>query len=320
MTGGSVMLTFDTYGGLGGQLLGLSYALLGSQELDRPVHVRFHTGGVSKRPLAVGELLNSATAQDAGVSFSIVDDYPRERSRARRGARRLVRNLRNAMSPSRPTAEYSLEILSLEELLEIDDGTDYPDGALLDWRVAERALPWIECALRDTTLPNFLRPGTSSGQICVHWRLGDYLYADTVTAHHGVTSLQSLAQAVANLEPHASPAEILIFTDSPDIARKALAGSPKLRGAEVVSGSIWDDLYEMSRARTFIANHSAISMWAALSLAFNDRAGDVLMPSRFTRSPDAKDILWPASSSGFDFYDVGFCSESEIKVLRALGR
>jgi hypothetical protein len=314
------MLTFDTYGGLGGQLLGLSYALVGSEELDRPVHVRFHTGGVSKRPLAVGELLKSATAQDAGVSFSIVDDYPRERSRALQAARRLVRNIRNAMSPSKPTAEYSLRILTLEELLEIDDGADYPDGALLDWRVAERALPWIECALRDTTLPNFLRPGTSNGQICVHWRLGDYLYADSVTAHHGVTSLQSLEQALANLESEAPRDGILIFTDSPDIARKALADSPVLREAEVVSGNIWGDLYEMSRARTLIANHSSISMWAALSLAFNNRAEDVLMRSRFTRSPDAEDILWPTSSDGFDFYEVGFCSESEIKVLRALGR
>lgn len=284
-----------TFGGLAGQLSGLAYGLWIAEFARRPVRINFHTGGVSYRPLVIEDLLSSDSVRSR-VAFRVVDDFVATHSgerkltsKQRTVSLRVARRLTYSFAVVQRAIEVRLGIRIIQQhvdrtsLRRVSKRTRVVRGYPTDWNVVDDVIGLLRTAISETGRSNFLLDAGSQESIAVHWRLGDYVSSSSANKFHGVISLKSILSAVADLDA-ASVLPVTIFTDSPEIASEAISHASSSRCIEIKSGTIWNDMYEMSRSRHFIGSHSGVSLWVATAISQCNPSSKTLLPDRWFAS------------------------------------
>ena len=277
-------LLLHAWGGLGGQLLALSYAIWISKHHERAVKLVFHDGGASLRPLELSDVLASDFIQNMNISYTRVHDFTSSRtadsvfgkvsSKIKSKLKAIKAFVLRKFNINQKT--FILPDITMAELLHLSEDTQELNGYSTDYSVFEEVQSEICAALEYSNQPNFLANGGQENTLSIHWRLGDYLN----NPFHGTVSFTSISEAIKSLElPLETP--ITLFTDSPDIAEKYIRESDFDRHIEIKSSTIWNDMFQMSRSKFFIGNHSAVSMLASLSIFSGNSKSRILVPTKW---------------------------------------
>lgn len=274
------LLDVHAWGGLAGQLSALSTCLWIEEHLARETRLVFHEGGVSRRPLVIGPLMQGIPVKIVSEPFEFnLDGSPGPHPGL---SRRLLLRLRRGRLAFLSSVGLAVvgDSLGKEALQALPRRVGTVFGYPSDWRIMGETSSAIANRLSSATIPNFLAHAGEEDSIAVHWRLGDYLASSRTLATHGLVSPVELAQAIKAL-PEEIP--IKVFSDSPELVEYSLRGSTMLaqRAEVILEPDIWKTMFKMTRSRYFIGTNSGISMWAALAV---DRAGGkTLLPELSSR-------------------------------------
>ena len=298
-------------GGLAGQIFGVASALWLANRTGQRVHVQFHDMGTNISKFSVLDLVESQTARSLNITHSIHGPWPPPSSEvADKGAAtspnklgslasRIFFAIDQALGRSRP--RLSKLILTKLKLRDAQPGSllvGYPS----DLSVVEGSWQLLSQTIAESSYPNFPRDAGARDGVAVHWRLGDYLEND----FHGVIAWDSIADC---LRTHGLlEKEIKVFTDSPEMARELLESWAIRANYQVVSGSIWSDLFEMTRFRYFVGTNSQVSLLAAITLLKSRNTAAVFLPRPFFRSPKWKSFYAPPPfhTMKFRYYPARF--------------
>lgn len=299
-------LVLHAWGGLGGQLLALSYAIWIAKHHTRAVQLVFHDGGASLRPLELSDVLESEYIQNMNISYTNVHDFTSSSS-ADSAFGKLSSNIKTKLKVTKAFVlkklnlkqkTYILPDITMEDLLNLSLNIEELNGYSTDYLVFEEVQPEICAALEFSNQANFLANGGQENSLSIHWRLGDYVN----NPFHGTVSFQSISDAIQSLG--LSPdIPITLFTDSPEIATKEIRESSFDQHIEIKSSTIWNDMYEMSRSKYFIGNHSAVSLLASLSIHEGNPESTILFPANwFVAEIDNERFHPPLSFQNFGTY------------------
>lgn len=314
----SSSLTLAVPGGLAGQLLAVGYAAWISSNRQVPVHIQFHHLGSSIGKLGAVGVLKSELAMSLGISFSEVDASWPSSNRRNAFARRFTvdhffqkaraatfscyQALQEAHSGqgsrSSPVVSYPI---SASKLLQSPLGSIIA-GYPTDYRIIEESWEQLSSMISSSGHPNFTHETGKEDTVAVHWRLGDYVQNN----YHGAISGSSLANCLRYANTENLP--IKIFTDSPDLAERAIRdsslSSSLCQGYEILSSDIWSDLFGMTRSKIFVGSHSGISFLAALALRSNNAGSQTWLPDKWFLNPHAEWLFrhGPRTARGSAFY------------------
>lgn len=296
-------LIIHAWGGVGGQLLTLCYALWIAKNRLRPVHIKFHDGGTSFRPIAVRELLETDTVKKLGITYSQIHDYQSSSSR-----KKIVSNFLKKyfdtfvhliqQKTQNPKTILSSPDITFEMLLSLSNTIEELSGSTNDYRVVEETIPLLRKALKESPLPDFFESAGNSHSLALHWRLGDYIGNE----FHGAIDFVNLHK-VAETLGLGSEVPRIIYTDSPDYAESELLRLNLWSMYSISSLDIWTDLYNMSRSKYFVGNHSSISMFSAIAIHFAQSNSQIFFPEQwFVSENDAHRFHPPISYEKFHKY------------------
>jgi hypothetical protein len=276
----SPTLWVHTWGGLAGQLSGLGTALWIRGALRRRVGIAFHEGGVTRRRWEIPDLCVGLPVRS--ISEPALEPGEVIAPRGRRWRVRLQGRVRRQLLAMESTMGLATvkEHLSRDDLLRTTARTRHLVGYPSDWSVIQDSVMDVRARIASSGRPNFLDGPGCQEWVAVHWRLGDYLTSREISSHHGVVCLESILGCIAAL-PSRWP--VRLFSDSPELAHaQVLASKSSLaERIEVMPRStIWNDLYQMSRARCFVGTNSGVSAWTALAVA-QATGGRAFLPDRW---------------------------------------
>jgi len=257
------------WGGLGGQLLGIAYALYLAERRGMMVKLLFNSGGASRRDLAVAKILATDTLISRGISWATLNGpLGREKKSLRYG----LEYINSGLWPV--THRYG--VITRENLDELGGGLRNIDGYPIDFNVAEEVSELLAEAIAASGYPDFLAPTEPQEGIAVHWRLGDYVN----NSFHGVISPRSIRVGLDIVKPGWKPSEVTVFTDSPELLKSAGVISA-LGNLGVESSDIWTDLKRMASYGAFLGSHSLISQWVSLAILQRGQAQSFLLPAHW---------------------------------------
>lgn len=300
-------LTLHARGGLGGQLLALAYGFWAPNQISRNIHLKFHDGGTSYRPAAIKELFSTSTLKEYSITFEQIFEYEKQQYPTSKNILNKIYSLFRLalnffLNQEPPEASADLEDVTIEKLLSTPANVTELSGYTIDYRIFEQTIPMISRCLSESSLPNFLEGAASEDSVSIHWRLGDYLGND----FHGAIPISSIIEAL-KLVDVTKGTPITIFTDSPEYAFEQLQRHNLENSISIQSSDIWTDIYTMSRSRTFIGNHSSISMLAALAIDFNSIQSQILFPNKwFVDEKNSNRFYPPSAYKRFRTYEAGF--------------
>lgn len=301
-------LALHARGGLGGQLLALAYGFWAPNKISREIHLKFHDGGTSYRPAALEELFSTPTLKESSITFEQIFEYEKQQystsNKSIFGKIYALFRLGLNVFPiqEHPESSADFEDVTIEKLLSTPADVKELSGYTIDYRIFEQTIPYISRCLSESSLPNFLEGAASEDSVSIHWRLGDYLGND----FHGAIPISSLIEAL-KLVDVSKGTPITIFTDSPEYALNQLQSHNLENSISIQSSDIWTDLFDMSRSKTFIGNHSSISMLAALAIDFNSIESQILFPNKwFVDEKNSNRFYPPYAYQRFSTYEAGF--------------
>ena len=214
--------------------------------------------------------------------------------------RTLVLRFCNLFRPAAESRVSSL-IISKSDLFSAQ-----PDELVIgypsDLGIVEESWDLLSQALGETTYPNFIQNAGADSFVAIHWRLGDYVGND----FQGVVSWDSIYECLRS--NNLLKKEVRVFTDSPDLAASIISGFDHDGRLEIVSSTIWNDLFRMTRARFFIGTNSQVSLLAAIALRKSRNRTAVFLPRPFFKTDKWKRFFRPPPSYRlrFNYYESRF--------------
>lgn len=303
----SDVLSLHAWGGLGGQILALAYAVWITKHHKRAVKLIFHDGGASLRPLELSDVLESDYIKNMNITYTKVHDFTANSS-ADTAFGILSSKMKQILKPVkayvfkkmkiRPKT-YILPDITMSEIIHLSPETIELNGYTTDYSVFEEVQTEICEALQYSNQPNFLLNGGQDNSLSIHWRLGDYIN----NPFHGTVTFESISGAIGLLKlPPKTP--ITLYTDSPSIALKLVKESGFVRDIEIKSSTIWNDMFQMSRSKYFIGNHSAVSLLVSLSIQSGNPETSIFFPSKwFANEKDNSRFHPPIAFKDFFTFD-----------------
>jgi hypothetical protein len=85
----------------------------------------------------------------------------------------------------------------------------------------------------------------------------------------------------------------IVFTDSPEYAKSELSRLNLTSRYEIFSENIWSDLYNMSRSKFFVGNHSSIYMLSALAIEHCSNGRQIYFPEEWFVHEEDRDRFHP---------------------------
>ena len=304
-------------GGLAGQLFAVAFALWLATKRDLNVHIRFHDLNTNISQLSVQELLGSRTARMLGITFSVAgaawppktnsdvagqpstELSPQEKT-VSGGFTKTGVPLGLGIVSRLSVLDFTRRKLKLgkkrwpalalhrKKLLKAAPGqvlVGYPS----DLSVIEESWATFRQVLTESGKPNFADNVATEEFVAVHWRLGDYVG----NSFHGVVAWDSIFSALRERNVLGRP--IKVFTDSPELAIEIIKASGFPSELQVLSGPIWEDIYEMTRAKMFVGTNSQVSLLVATALKKGCRSAEVLLPRPFFKTPKWRNFFHPPS-------------------------
>ena len=280
-------------GGLGAQLSALSYTIWLRKYQDKPIRISFREKGITFYPIVIEDLLLDFDYRIYRYSANHhgPESKPQERSRTRihltqEKCARMIRQIAKS-SLHNLGVRIEQQHLSREKMEKVSSFTRFIYGYHTDWSIINEV--WLELSAQISRYRhyNFMTEAGLEDSIAIHWRLGDYLTNDAANHTHGTISLEAILDCLDGVLAESGLERVKIFTDSPGEVIERLTQLETSSQLEVISGDIWEDLYEMSRSKVFIGSHSSISAWAAMAVARGNPNSIVYLPMEwFKNLPD----------------------------------
>lgn len=246
-------------GGFGNQLFILAAAWQQAIRLNVPLYIdasrftgrdRLEVGYETPRDFALGDLALPGTV--------IVEESPwlRNSPRRPRGLRRTVASRR--LKVFRETTPGDIDALD-----KIVPGTTlfgYFQSPRYFTQIDERVAAMLFSRPSDSASRNH----ATSEHTTVHLRRGDYM-DPAVARHHGLATADYVRRALALLRTMQPSWPALVYSDSPEVARRELADLDDVTFVDESAGPLSDleTLVEMSRGNAFVMSNSSFSWWAA---------------------------------------------------------
>ena len=288
-------LTLAVPGGVAGQLFAVGYSAWISSKRQVPVHIQFHHLGSSIGKLGVRSVLESETAKSLGITFSVTsENWPPTISQPS-GWR--ISSLSSRLKKKLSRDYIPWNTLSSHTLLSAPSGSII-SGYPTDYRIIEESWEHLSKMIASSTYQDFTNNTGGEDTVAIHWRLGDYVQ----NKYHGAVAWRSLNNCLRYANPEGMP--VRVFTDSPDLAGRAIREFRGLDQYELVSHDIWSDLFGMTRSRVFIGSHSGVSFLAALALRSNNSSSATWLPNTWFLNRDAQQRfhMGPHTEHGSAFY------------------
>jgi len=129
----------------------------------------------------------------------------------------------------------------------------------------------------------------------VHVRLGDYATDLTAAAYHGQTGPQYCGAAVRAARSSAPGGAVVVFTDSPELARRDGYLDEFDDATNVVhERTAWETLADLSNCAAIVMSNSSLSWWAAFTAnALRSRDMTVVYPVPWLAKLSAADSSLP---------------------------
>ena len=303
-------ITLAVPGGLAGQIYAIGYACWFIKKRGLPVHIRFHDVGTDISKLSVSHLLDSKECKRLGISYSVISgEWPvppsgtvvgfllkilpfrkvlssKLLSETREIVRRLWLLIKSPDLGAIDQANSRNGIISKSTMMNAVQGSvisGYPS----DIQIIEESWPELSSIIGDNRRSDFTSETGKEPTVAIHWRLGDYIG----NSFHGAVAWESIENCLkyANVLNY----KVKVFTDSPEVAKLEISRS-QTTGIEVVCGTIWSDLFEMTRCQIFIGTNSGISFLAALALRENNSNSQTWLPSHWFLDRTAQQEFQPS--------------------------
>lgn len=202
-------------------------------------------------------------------------------------------------------------VLSQQILLNATPGqllAGYPS----DLSVVEQSWSSFRQALAESGKPNFADAAGNDDFVAIHWRLGDYVG----NSFHGAVSWDSISSLLSAKK--VAGKKIRLFTDSPELASKMIQEAGFREDIDIVSGSIWGDIYEMSRAKVFIGTNSQVSLLVAIAIKKSRKQAIVFLPKPFFSTAKWRQFFLPPPKHRlrFRYYPADFTQFSATDPAR----
>lgn len=299
-------------GGLAGQLFAVAYGAWVSKELGKTTHIQFHDVGTEIAKFGLGDLLETPTARNLGLSYSqvslnwppAVGSQPIWRKtvlamhkgglpwRVARGAFLGVRaEYRTWQSERGGRPEEITSSVITKTRLRNSRVDQVIAGYPTDYQIVEEAWALLSKMIRESDKPDFPHNCGLEESVAIHWRLGDYVNNE----FHGAMGWSSLETCLRNAANAHLP--VKIFSDSPELARTIIGDKLRGRPHEFISNQIWEDLMEMTRSRIFIGTHSGISVLAAMALRNGNENSRTWLPNKWFANREAEELFFPAEKT-----------------------
>lgn len=281
-------LRIHVWGGLAGQLSGLSTAIWAERNLKRKIVLVFHTGGISRYEFLLGEVLGSIQYVQIDDHADLVDRKKEYRLFAR-GLASLKARMKLVVRRPLKRAGFIREgdAIDRELLRSVKPWTVVVRGYPSDWGIAQDSLAELQRRLSNFKESNFLQPAENFF-LALHWRLGDYLQHPEANALHGTISPSSIGETIRDLVEPSVP--VRIYTDDASEARKRMVSLGLPNSITIHSSDIWTDMFEMSSGRWFVGSNSGVSVWVALAMS-GHMVKSAYLPSFWFKSDDVVDSL-----------------------------
>jgi hypothetical protein len=279
-------------GGLGAQLLAIAYCTWLSKNKNKKTTIQFTEQGVSHRHFVVADLLKNIDFQvikspeqlnsDGGIlKEKLGSAYVHIGVRTRLKFRRFIKSglQFTKVLIYRPN-------LSLEEISKVRVWTRFIDGYHADLRILKDVWTDLSRLIEEQRPQNFISNAGSAKTLSVHWRMGDYIESEA-NLTHGVIHPDEIVRQIQSVVDEYHIEKILIFSDSPLIAKSHLCEVDFGVNIAFIEGDIWDDMTEMAKSRFFIGSHSSISIFVAFAILDKNPDAVVCLPDKwFKRIPE----------------------------------
>lgn len=301
-------ISIFTAGGLGAQLSGLSYALWLRKYQHKPIKITFREKGLSFYPIIIEDLLfdfdykilKQIDNSDAPKAIQLVISQ----NRIPVPLKKCVQLVRSVVKKciDRFGVRLEQQHLSRQKMQRVNKLTRWIHGYHTDWSIIDEVWPELSSLISRHRILNFMCNAGLEESIAIHWRLGDYLTNSSANHTHGTVSLEAILDCLEKVIGESKIEKIKIFTDSPEDVIEKLAELHPSQKFEIISGNIWEDLYQMSRSRVFIGSHSSISGWAAMAIARSGLNSIVYLPTEWFKNPPV----------GFEYLDLSFLKPQAV--------
>jgi len=240
-------LTIHIWGGLGSQLYALGLLIdLKRNFPNRKFKCIFHTGGVTQRlPEIVNFLEGLAT-------YSVVHDFTDVKKNESQVKIPQDTFRRGFQSPR------SLGIKFLHSTGLVSNFNE--STRVFPWTIAirghyrTRALTYHSLQTIASRIQEHMPINDDPDHLVIHFRLGDLIgLKDTIAPSRLALAVQGKFLIKEDLRS-------LVYSDSPDLARKQL--SPLLSIEQFPSKDVWSTLVDCIRSQIFVGTNSKISYWA----------------------------------------------------------
>ena len=232
-------------GGLAAQLNAVAYLIWIKENMNRDVNLLFIEKGTIVRKWEINQI--------SSVNLKIIH------SRKTNLAARIIRFILRPFTTQ-------IGLISKSDLLSLPFYKVIIEGYHLDISILEASIPRMRDLISQTDHPNFLKNPATEEKLSIHWRLGDYLNTGVGNTRHGFIEAETIINEINKIRNIKRLSKIDFFTDSKDIAVNKLEKEAIHFSYSIHSGDIWSDLFEMSKSRNFVANHSGISIWVILAI------------------------------------------------------
>jgi hypothetical protein len=282
----SFRITIKCSGGLGAQLFAIGYCIWIKEKTGRDLTIKFIETGISQRSFVVGDLLGTINLKILHVARSmgtveqpsLISWSSTRKNSIRNFVRQSLRRLLIAMK----VYVYS-ENLSIETLSRIKPWTIYIDGYHADLRIINSVWHQLSDQIVKARPTNFVSTPTIPNLVSIHWRLGDYLNSKA-NETHGVVHWNSLYEKITEIQAVYEVEKVIVFTDSPEIAKELILSKPLFCSLEVKSSDVWSDMFEMSAASFFIGSHSSISTLVSLAIVNDKETAQAFLPDTWFKN------------------------------------
>lgn len=241
----NLKIQFIVSGGLAAQLNAVAYLIWIKENLNRNTSLLFIEKGTVVRKWEITNL--------TGINVKVIHS---------RRTHLVARTIRLILRP------FTLRIglISKNDLLKLPCYKFIVDGYHLDISILEESIPTLRYLISQTGHPNFLEDPATEENLVIHWRLGDYVTTGIGNTRHGYIETGTIIDEINKLRKIKKVSNVNFFTDSKEIAHQKLGNKETNFSYSIHSNEIWSDLFRMSKAKYFIANHSGISVWVILAI------------------------------------------------------
>jgi len=294
-------------GGATAQCLGLMNAIYASNKLNIPFKVSYYPYATGTYwPFAIKDLLNENEVLDLNVTTTglsqvdnlevgkIITNHPLMKKKiSYEGALSLMRKLKLERGLQFLRRELAIFASPLR-LIKISSYYTAISGGYAAINEVEVNQEMHRRFLKANMRSPFIKTNVDEQNIVIHYRLGDKKAGGNHPSDFNsdkIVSADSYKYVLDSINS-STAFNIYVVSDEPKLAQKLLADENIIAKIKDSRGDIWEDLYFMSQASTFIGSRSQVSQLANICVEHNGGNSYMLNIEQYNNYPKFKNTIY----------------------------